>query len=398
MSWINTKFFQTATAFSLIACCTVLPLSTALLSLCTISTLIFWLLSGKFKDIPELFRTNSVVLLSCLLFALFILGMTYTNAAMDDALSYLKKYRELLLIPIVLSILRDNPALKRRCENGFLLGCTLLLISSYGMYFSILPTLKIGNSTLYHITHSFFISILAFYTAQKSLNAITQKSRYLWALLYFSSAVNLFYIAPGRTGMLVFVFLMCLILVQRLTIFKQIIYLVLLICMIFLTYKTSANLQTRTKQASEEIQAYEYGASRTSLGMRFDWWINSIQIIKEKPLFGHGTGSFDKVHTRFIQGSDMVDTDNPHNEYLLIGVQLGLVGVTLFLMLFLAQYFCSFKLKKPDKLFLQGVVTAMIVGCIMNSFLYDSHQGHFWAILSAVHLSPLPKCSPFTTR
>jgi len=85
--------------------------------------------------------------------------------------------------------------------------------------------------------------------------------------------------------------------------------------MMSVTYITSDNLQTRSKQAIEEIQSYKHGASRTSLGMRFDWWYSSVQLIKEKPLFGYGTGSFTTEHGKLINGSEMRKTDNPHNEY-----------------------------------------------------------------------------------
>jgi len=34
---------------------------------------------------------------------------------------------------------------------------------------------------------------------------------------------------------------------------------------------------------------------------------------------------------------------------------------------------------------------AMAAGCIMNSFLFDSHQGHFWAFLSGVYFSAYPE-------
>jgi O-antigen ligase len=139
------------------------------------------------------------------------------------------------------------------------------------------------------------------------------------------------------------------------------------------------------------VQEYQYGAARTSMGMRFDWWINSVGMIKERPIFGYGTGSFLKEHDKWIEGTKIQPTDNPHNEYLFIGVQLGLLGLLLFLLLFTAQIIYSYKLEKPDRLFVQGVVIAMAVGCIMNSFLFDSHQGHFWAFLVGIYFSAYPQ-------
>jgi O-antigen ligase len=36
---------------------------------------------------------------------------------------------------------------------------------------------------------------------------------------------------------------------------------------------------------------------------------------------------------------------------------------------------------------MEGVVVAFFSGCLMNSFLFDSLQGHFWLFLSAALLS-----------
>ena len=118
--------------------------------------------------------------------------------------------------------------------------------------------------------------------------------RYLWGAVFMLSVINLFYIAPGRTGMLVFLFLMVLFLIQRLTLLQQLFGAIFLSLMITLTFATSENFSTRTQTAIKEIQDYEYGASRSSLGMRFDWWVKSVSLIKEKPLFGHGTGAFQR--------------------------------------------------------------------------------------------------------
>jgi O-antigen ligase len=85
-----------------------------------------------------------------------------------------------------------------------------------------------------------------------------------------------------------------------------------------------------------------------------------------------------------IAGSETQPTDNPHNEYLFITVQSGLVGGGLFIALLLSLLFHSARLPSPRRYLLQGVVVAMAVGCLMNSFLFDSHQGHFFAIIAAV--------------
>ena len=144
---------------------------------------------------------------------------------------------------------------------------------------------------------------------------------------------------------------------------------------------------------------YQATWSRTSLGMRLDWWQNCLDLIKEKPTFGHGTGSFKIAQNKVLtKGNHTWPTDNPHNEYLFIAVQTGLVGLFLFISLLAAQFFSSLKLQPPRKYLLQGVIVAMSAGCLMNSFLFDSHPGHFYAIITAILAAPSIKTNPLLSR
>jgi O-antigen ligase len=389
LSTRHKNLLTTAAIYSATLSCLVLPLSTALLSLFSILTILFWLLSGKFLDTPHLIKNNPVVLVSTALFVLFIVGMTYSSAEIGESLSYLKKYRELLFPLIFVSLLQNNPKAQKNCLYSFMGGCIILLFISYGMYFSLLPSAKYGNSLIHHIAHGFFMAILCFWALHKAFDS--RQYRYLWAVIFLLAAGNLLCISPGRTGMLVFFVLMILFLHQRLSKRFQLIGLLLLPLACVVLFNVSSNFSERTIAAYQEIQNYEYGGSRTSLGQRFDWWVDSGILIQEKPFFGHGTGAFTQEHDRLIEETDNKATGNPHNEYLLIGVQLGLVGALIFAALLVTQYVCSLQLQTAHRRFAQGVILAMIVGCLMNSFLLDSHQGHLWAFLSGICFASYPE-------
>lgn len=286
---------------------------------------------------------------------------------------------------VVLSLLKNNSRWAWYAENAFVSGAVLLLLISYAMYLAVIPSEKYGYSTVYHITHSFFMAVLAFWCLQKVFDR-TWNGYLLWLPLLILALVNIFYIAPGRTGMLVFIALLMLTLLQRLTIINTVIAGTLACLLITGTYLTSANFSSRINQAIVEVQDYQTGSSRSSMGMRFDWWQNSLTMIREKPLWGHGMGAFETVQADLITSSTTKTqpSDNPHNEYLFIAVQTGLIGLGLFILLLGGMFFYSFRLLKPQRYLLQGVVVAMASGCLMNSFLFDSHQGHFFAILAAV--------------
>ena len=375
--------------YSLIASCFFIPFSSSLMGATTILAFICWVVSGKVKELPQLLLTNKLTLLASALFLLLVAGVFYSPAETGDALSALKKYRELILFVMAVSYLHNEENKAILAEKTFAAGSILLLSISYSMYFGLVPTEKFGYSTVYHITHSFFMAILAFWALQKTI--ASAKFRLFWCFVFITTCINLFYIAPGRTGMLVFIVLTILTIFQHLSLKKALIGMLLCGGAIGAILISSENFSTRLQQAVVEIENYQPGSSRTSLGMRFDWWHNSIVLIKERPLLGHGTGSFEDEQKRLIKGTKTMKSDNPHNEYLLLGVQVGLVGVALYLSLLGGLFGASYKKKKPYNFLLQGVVLAMFCGCLMNSFLFDSHQGHFFAILSAILISTQSK-------
>jgi len=354
----------------------------------TIVALICWVLSGKFLELPRLMFTDVIVFIAMALLLLLVAGVFYSPVDTSEALSSLKKYRELLLFAMAVSYLRGKREKAALAGNFFLSGSILLLLISYTMYSGLIPTEKYGYSTVYHITHSFFMAILSFWALQRFL--IGNGYRLLWAILFLATVINLFYIAPGRTGMLIFIALLGLTVFQHLSLKQSVVGLLICAAVVTATFYSSHNFSNRVNEAVSEVQNYHPGKSRTSLGMRFDWWHNCITLISQKPIFGHGTGSFEAVQAKLIKGTKTKGSDNPHNEFLFIAVQVGLVGMGLYTLLLLSVFLMALKKMPPGNYLLQGVAVTMFFGCLMNSFLYDSHQGHFFTIITAVLLHSYP--------
>ena len=93
------------------------------------------------------------------------------------------------------------------------------------------------------------------------------------------------------------------------------------------------------------------------MGQRYTFWEYSIKLIAEKPLLGHGTGSFAKEYERSAHNEHLI-TKNPHNEFLMISVQLGLLGLLIYLGFLANQYYCAKKLPNEEKWLAQGLFTA----------------------------------------
>ena len=120
--------FHSAGIFFIIAACFVIPFSTSLTGITTILASLCWIISGKAFTLPRLMLSNHLVFLSILLFLIFVAGLFYTPVSLEEAAAFLKKYRELLLFPIAVSLIMENDDAARFAENSFFLGCVLLLL------------------------------------------------------------------------------------------------------------------------------------------------------------------------------------------------------------------------------------------------------------------------------
>ena len=382
------KRLQSGGTASVCLACFFTPLSTSLLGLFSILAVAAWILSGGILDLARQFRANPSCLVALLLFCLMAAALSYSPIDPAEGFSTLRKYRELLLMPVVFSLLSLGSVQRQRAQLSFLAGCTILMAISYLGYLDLFDTGRYGYSIVYHITHSFFMAVLGFWAMHKgSAKGWQSWQKYFWLSVSGAAVINLFYIAPGRTGMFVFCCLTLLYLYQRLSLVKWAVSIVIFLALLFGAYQTSNNFSVRVNEAINEIADYEPGKSRTSIGQRFDWWKISLQLVGEKPLFGHGAGSYETAHNRAIKNSRITPTDNPHNEYLFITTQFGLVGLALFLLMIALQLQEAKGIGLRDRQLLHGVVLALLAGSLMNSLLFDSQQGHFYLFMSGALLA-----------
>ncbi len=362
--------------------------STTLAIILSVLLGLMWLLSAQFMKLPATLKRNPVAAWSLLLFSWFILGSSYTSAVYGDAFSMTMKYRELLIIPVLISFLTTEHN-RYRVWKAFVSASVLILLISSLMDFGILEINWQGDPSYNtRITHSVFISFFAFYCAHKAYDG--KRYAKLYFVLLIISVINLFFIVEGRTGQLIAVSLVLLFGVQRFT--KKVLLLTVLVMAIlsvfYLSFSDKAN---RINEGIVNIQSdlkpdAEHPPS--SMGQRYMYWGYSLKLIAEKPLLGHGTGSFAKEYER-IAHSEPLKTKNPHNEFLMISVQLGLLGLLIYLGFLASQYYYAKKLPNEERWLAQGLLLSLIVTSLFNSPLLDHHEGHWYASMIALCFASL---------
>jgi O-antigen ligase len=366
--------------------CTVLLIpaiyfSTALAIILSAIIALSWLVSGQFLRLPNSLKDCPVGLWSLLLFACFIIGFSYGDASSSEAFSMLRKYRELVFIPLLIPFLSID-RYHQWAWYAFiaasvvtLVGSQLMAVKLFCLNEQCLPYFKS------YITHGIFIAFFAFFVAHKALDS-TSNLKWLLAVTFLICAYNIFFVSLGRTGQLIFLALTLLFALQRFS--KKGVFLsVLAIAIFFGIFINFSDKASRIKDGVTTAQAHledhpEKG--EFSMGERFTFWKYSAQLITEKPLLGHGTGSYSKAYQRVSNK----DSQNPHNEFFLIGVQLGAVGLFFYLGFFISQYYYGIRLPEPEKWLAQGLLATLIITSLFNSPLLDHTEGHWFTTLIAL--------------
>jgi O-antigen ligase len=75
---------------------------------------------------------------------------------------------------------------------------------------------------------------------------------------------------------------------------------------------------------------------------------------------------------------------NPHNEFFLMGVQLGLLGIALFVWFLVAIARACRRLDKLAGMVVGGYLLAFVLGCFANSLLLNFTEGNLFILLTGI--------------
>jgi O-antigen ligase len=375
--------------------------STSISSILSVLIIALWLFSKRILSLPQLLKNNAVAAWAVALFCCFLFGLSYSSGSFQDGLNMLNKYRELLFIPIFMSFLDADDRARKWLWCALVFASGVSLVASFLMEFSLLPLNKQGDPCFKsRITYSIFIAFFAFLCAHKACGTNGRYRSYYW-LVVLLCGYNLFFVVQGRTGQLLLVALTFLFAWQRFNNTGRILTVLLLafLLVFFLGYSEKA---VRIKEGVEDTRAYLKQVPEqtdSSMALRYSFWKNSFELLQQKPLLGYGTGSFNKEYSRLIaeKGHDAI-TANPHNEFLMIGVQLGSVGLLVYFGFLSSLYRSAQTLPQQEKWLANGLIMALIVSSLFNSPLLDHAEGHWFACMIALcfarQLQPAPGLLP----
>lgn len=390
---------RTGAGFCVIGIGFSLPISVALDNVLLGLAVLLWIASGPTRVEIRSLRGHPLVLAAIVLFALCAAGLFYGEGTAESGLTYLKKYLDLLLVPVFVLLFRDAPT-RRAGIRAFEVAMLLTLVASYLLATGVLPWTKpftanvISGATAFklQIAHGTFMAVASYLFAERARTGTSTAARVLWGTACGLAAVNVLFMVSGRTGYLV-LFALAMVFWWRILGARGLVAaMTALAIAIALAMSGSNNFSDRVRLAGSEARAWEYGAGiGTSIGDRLNFYTTTTRVIREDPLFGVGLGGFPEAYRLQTEGTKIVPTQNPHNQYLLFWAQLGVVGLVAFLVLLWALWRCSRRLQQGslERSVAQGLLATAIIGSMVNSFLLDHTEGLFFAWMAGLACAQL---------
>ena len=329
----------------------------------------------------------------------FTLSLLWTIGPPAEALGSLAKYGKLLMILLIPIIVR-NRSEAAYALAAFVLAQTFLLASSW-MLFAKLPvpwaTSKMA-ATEFAVFSSYLdqgIISAVFAAVCWHFRALTpgRFGSQVAIFMTFAALANVLFVLSGRSGHIVAITLVSMAIMWEIPKKYRIVTVLVPFLLALGLISSSSKVKDRLARVQTEIRGYSaLSEPATSTGIRLNFWRQALQTIEQHPLGGTGIGSWSTQFNRLQREQnpghvDINSNGNPHQEYLMWGVQLGIPGLLIFLALLLCLYKDTINMRQDEARAAQSTLAGLAVACLFNSSIYDAQVGDFFCILLGLLLA-----------
>lgn len=333
-----------------------------------------------------------------LFYALLTASSFYGPGSLELKLHNLGKYLELAYLPLLAAIVYKQ-SYREKALHCFSVSMAITLLLSYLLHFHFpfgnfafgwAPMGSVTNPSIfkYQITHNFFMAFAVFLWFQLARRSVRTTTKIIYLGLVFLGLFNVLAMVEGRTGYLTLLALAVALILDKLSIKKVVISLLMLAIAAFAAYQWVPKVHNKVNVAISEVSAWVPNqGSTTSMGLRLDFWHASYVIFKKSPVFGSGIAGFEEEYKLLVAGTGREPSNNPHNQYLLFLNQIGIVGLVAFLWLNWVVWKESYRLNPLWGLWVRAIVLGYGAANLVNALLIDSAEGSFFSASLAIAFS-----------
>ena len=377
----------------------VLPITIVGIVFFTHIIILAFLVKGNYKELYSEAKKSKVIIAFFLLIALSLVAVIWSSDKIF-ALLYIKKYYHFLIIPIIYLTL--NPKYINHIFTAFLSSIFISQIFSFGIFFELIQYNNVLPSDpspfMNHSDYSLYLAFASMILLNRLFFTSENKHKVFYVLYFITTVSNLF-IVGGRTGQIIFV--AALFVVLFLNIKNKIkaitIATVLSVGIVTIAYNTSPVFKTRGGAAYNDItNTITNNNYSQSFGIRVSLWIIGAKVFSNNMLLGTGIGDentgiekdAEKYNvSRYMNYKEFIDY---HSMYMQHAVQLGILGLLLMFYLIYSIFTIKFKLPQYRNLSMAFAISIFIyslVGNVLHTIMPMAFFAFFIAVLIAISRS-----------
>lgn len=283
---------------------------------------------------------------------------------------------------------------QRRAKTVFITGALMAASVFYLNHVQLLPDTPLFASYItYSGNKSILLGILLAIAAGFAFQDVLEERNhrrfgwYVVAFVYLAAALLFF--ARTRTGVLIFVALCSMALVKYCALSWRKALALFLGCLLILmtAWQFSPTLRLRTMGTIDDVKAFTRGEATSGSGIRLEMFAITSEMVAEKPVAGHGIGTWAPRYQERAKGLPTGEMTTPHNDYLLYAAELGLLGLAALCWLWISQLVLALRIGGRRGMQLGMLTVALLIGGMFNAILRDSVFGMAFMVLLAIPLA-----------
>jgi O-antigen ligase len=352
-----------------------IPTSIAISNFLIGGLVLCWILEGNFLKKINQIKESKWILSIFGLIGLYVLGLCWGDNHLNAEWQF-QRLALLLVFPIFITTEFKKKTINRGViaflGTAFISALVALAINSnvispLGEYVSFIDN-SWWNSAFIKYNYHNVILALAFSLCLYVLIEKKSKYRYLFLFFLLIYALSIF-TERGRAGQVIFNLsvVFYILYYNRKHFIRLCALLVLLFSFQFIVYKSTKVYKNRFDVVSNIIQNNGDTREGEPEDIRYVFVKESLDRIIKKPILGYGTGSFGTIFKNEVKSGHVFNTHTtPHNQYLYVWFELGILGLLLLLSIFFHQIRELFKKK-------DGIHRILLPLSFMFLMLIDSY-------------------------
>jgi O-antigen ligase len=342
---------------------------------------------------------NPIVAGSLSLSALYAASVAWTPAPTADALDQLASYR-VLLMPLVFMPVFAHPTWRDRALGALLISLGVVLALSWLQWLHPLPfaratreSIGIETRDAYvftdRIRQNVHLSLLLLWAAGTWLLAreASPRRRLACAALAVLCVIDMLWLLKGRTGYALVGGLGLYLLHARFGARGLALGMVAAGAAAATLWAGLPVFSERLAGSADEVRAYLDTGVSNATGERLEMWSNSLRMIADAPLLGHGVQSYPALSEAMYAAKGRVPIEiyqDPHQEFLYVGVELGLAGLGVLLAGLAGLWRAAARFDDQWHWLARGMVVAYVSAGLFNCLLNVGWTGYFFGLLLAM--------------